>query len=124
MTEPNPPAHYHDPSDRQHLKTLKEDTPEALAAFAAFDNAALRAPGRAIPRKYTELMALAVALTTQCVYCIDGHVAAAKAEGATQQEVAETVFVTAALRAGGGMAHGLMALKMYDAAAAGSAEAG
>ncbi|MGI8880730.1 MAG: carboxymuconolactone decarboxylase family protein [Jatrophihabitans sp.] len=119
MTEPNAHAHYHDPSDREYIRALKEHTPGALAAFAAFDDAALRAPDRAIPRKYTELMALAVGLTTQCVYCIDGHVAAAKAEGATQQEVAETVFVTAALRAGGGMAHGLMALKLYDGAGAG-----
>jgi len=37
----------------------------------AFDEAAL-AEG-AIPRKYKELMALAVAFTTQCPYCIEIH---------------------------------------------------
>lgn len=67
-----------------------------------------------IPRKYTELMALAVALTTQCAYCIEGHTKAAHSEGATEAEIAETVFIATALRAGGGMAHGMMAMKFYQ----------
>ena len=32
--------------------------------------------GGAIPRKYRELIALAVACTTQCPYCIEAHVKA------------------------------------------------
>lgn len=118
MTAHAPSDHYHAPADRNYLAVLKARTPKALGAFAAFDDAALRAADRAIPRKYTELMALAVALTTQCGYCIDGHVTAAKEVGATEEEVAETVFVTAALRAGAGLAHGMMALKLYDQAGA------
>ncbi len=105
--------HYHDPADKRFAKALREGSPEAFGAFLAFDDAALHGVDKVIPRKYTELMALAVALTTQCVYCIEGHTAAAHKEGATEAEIAETVFVTAALRAGGGMAHGLMAMKMF-----------
>ncbi len=51
------------------MKNLETHAPEAMKAFVAFDKAAL-AEG-AIPGKYKELMALAVALTTQCPYCIE-----------------------------------------------------
>jgi AhpD family alkylhydroperoxidase len=36
----------------------------------------------AIPAKYKELMAVAVAITTQCVYCIEFHTQKAKKAGA------------------------------------------
>jgi AhpD family alkylhydroperoxidase len=57
-----------------------------------------------IPLKYKELMAIAVALTTQCPYCIDIHATRAKQAGATEQELAETTLIAAALR--GGVTHG------------------
>lgn len=78
--------------------------PEAMKAFWAFDQAAL-ADG-AIPKKYKELMAVAVALTTQCVYCIEIHKTAALKAGATEQELTEVTLVAAALRAGAAMTHG------------------
>jgi AhpD family alkylhydroperoxidase len=119
VTENAPVEHYHDQGDRHYARALRENAPDAFAAFAAFDEAALRAEGKVIPRKYTELMALAVGLTTQCVYCIEGHTLAAQKEGASEAEIAETIFTAAALRAGGGMAHGLMAMKFYRNAAKG-----
>jgi AhpD family alkylhydroperoxidase len=78
--------------------------PKALDGFKAFDEAAL-ADG-AIPKKYKELMAIAVALTTQCSYCIEVHRKAALAAGVTEAELAETVFVASALRAGAALTHG------------------
>src|SRR5206468_3592045 len=68
----------------------------------------------AIPRKYRELMALAVACTTQCPYCIEVHTKAAKTAGATRAEVVESAFLAAALRAGGAATHGAMALKFFN----------
>jgi AhpD family alkylhydroperoxidase len=79
-------------------------SPEAMTAFRAYDKAAL-ADG-AIPKKYKELMAIAVALTTQCPYCIDVHRQEAIKAGVTEQELAEAVHVAAALRAGGSITHG------------------
>jgi AhpD family alkylhydroperoxidase len=55
-------------------------------------------------------MALAVAFTTQCPYCIEIHARKARAAQATDQEIAETVLVAAALRAGGAVTHGTHAL--------------
>ncbi len=60
----------------------------------------------AIPAKYKELIALGVALTTQCAYCLEIHKEAAVKAGATQEEIAEVIHVTAALRAGAAVTHG------------------
>ena len=86
------------------LPKLGELSPEAMATFRAYDKAAL-AEG-AIPKKYKELMAIAVALTTQCPYCIEIHRQVAVENGASEKELAEVVFVASALRAGGAITHG------------------
>jgi AhpD family alkylhydroperoxidase len=91
------------------FEKLGELAPEAFKGFVAFDAAAFA--GGAIPLKYKELTAVAVALTTQCPYCIEIHSQKAKAAGATEQELAETTLVTAALRAGGAMTHGTHTLE-------------
>ena len=97
------------------LKSLGELAPSALKGFMALDNAAL-ADG-AIPKKYKEPMAVAVALTTQCGYCIEVHRKAAVAAGATENELAETVFVAAALRAGAAVTHGTHLLTTSNSSA-------
>jgi AhpD family alkylhydroperoxidase len=99
----------YDSKNLTKMKMLGDLAPEAFNAFVAFDEAALR--GGAIPLKYKELMAVAVALTTQCPYCIDIHAKKARKAGATEQELAETTLVAAALRAGGAMTHGTHALE-------------
>src|SRR6266481_5632070 len=53
------------------LKKMDSLAPQVMKAFWAFDKAAV-ADGD-IPVKYKELIAVAVALTTQCPYCIDIH---------------------------------------------------
>jgi AhpD family alkylhydroperoxidase len=93
----------YDMANTKKLKTLGEGAPAAMEAFLAFDKAAL-ADG-AIPKKYKELIALGVALTTQCPYCLEIHRANAVKAGATPQELAETALVAAALRAGAAMTH-------------------
>ncbi|HEV8605175.1 MAG TPA: carboxymuconolactone decarboxylase family protein [Tepidisphaeraceae bacterium] len=88
---------------------LAELAPQAWNAFVAFDEAVVK--GGVIPLKYKELIAVAVALTTQCPYCIEIHSKKAKKAGATDQELAETTLVAAALRAGGAVTHGTHTLE-------------
>jgi AhpD family alkylhydroperoxidase len=98
--------------DMKHLTKLKklgELAPEAFKGFVAFDEAAFKEG--AIPLKYKELMAVAVALTTQCPYCIEIHARKAKKAGATEQELAEVTLIAAALRAGGAITHGTHTLE-------------
>ena len=99
----------YDTKNLSKLKTLDSNAPEAMQAFWAFDKAAL-APG-AIPGKYKELMAVAIALTTQCPYCLEIHSGRARESGATDAEMSETVAVAAALRAGAAITHGTHVLK-------------
>src|SRR5947199_3871669 len=96
-------------SNLKKVKKLGELAPEAFNSFVAYDEAAFK--GSAIPLKYKELMAVAVALTTQCPYCIEIHAEKARKAGATDQELAETTLIAAALRAGGAVTHGTHTLQ-------------
>jgi AhpD family alkylhydroperoxidase len=87
----------------QRLKQLNEGAPEAMKAFWAFDKAVFQ-PGT-IDSLHKQLMAVAVALTTQCPYCIELHVKAAREAGATDEMLAETATVAAAMRAGAAITH-------------------
>src|SRR6188472_4315052 len=98
----------YDVANLKKVKKLGELAPEAFESFVAFDEEAFK--GSAIPLKYKELMAVAVALTTQCPYCIEIHAKKARKAGATEVELVETTMVAAALRAGGAVAHGTHAL--------------
>jgi AhpD family alkylhydroperoxidase len=108
---------YHDSEDLKRMAEFKQTAPVEFAGFVEFDKIVGR-DGGAIPRKYRELIALAVADTTQCPYCLDVHARAAKRAGATREEVSEAVFLAAALRAGGSVTHGALALKLFDQAPA------
>jgi AhpD family alkylhydroperoxidase len=108
-------SHYHDPEDLKLLPELKKLAPDEFAGFVALDSIVGK-EGGAIPRKYRELMAIAIACTTQCPYCLDVHTRKAKRAGATREEVAEAVFISAALRAGASATHGTLALKLFDQA--------
>ena len=105
--------HYHDAADLRLLKEMGKLAPTDFNAWLALDKIVGREDG-AIPRKYRELIALAVACTTQCPYCIEVHTKGAKAAGASREEVTEASLLAAALRAGAAATHGSMALKFYD----------
>lgn len=85
------------------LKKLDANAAEGMKAFWAFDKAAF-APG-ALDAKQKQLMAVAVALTTQCPYCIELHTKAARDAGASDRELSETAVVAAAMRAGAAITH-------------------
>ena len=99
----------YDAKNLAKFKKLGELAPDAFRTFVAFDEAAFK--GGVIPLKYKELMAVAVALTTQCPDCIEAHSNKARGAGATEEELAETTLVAAALRAGGAMTHGTHTLE-------------
>ncbi|WP_298485874.1 carboxymuconolactone decarboxylase family protein [uncultured Maribacter sp.] len=76
----------------------------AMKAFQEFDKVALE--DGAIPKKFKELIAIAVALTTQCPYCLEIHKKKAVDTGASKEELAEVTFIAEALRAGAAVVHG------------------
>ena len=90
------------------LATMQKLAPAVMKAFWAFDQASV-AEG-AIPVKYKELIAVGVALTTQCPYCIEIHTGNARRAGVTDTELTEAAMVSAALRAGAAVTHTTHAL--------------
>ncbi len=110
---------YQSPQDLRHGADLVRLAPTEANAFLAFDHAAKREDGH-LPAKTRELVSLAVALTTQCAYCLDVHTRAAKKAGVTAEELAEVIAVAAAVRAGATMAHGTFAMRLFSEANTGS----
>lgn len=107
--------HYHDSDDLKVLSEFKKLAPKEFSAFVEFDKIVGREDG-AIPRKYRELIAIAVACTTQCPYCLEVHTRAAKRAGVTRQEVTEAAMVAGALRAGAAVTHAALGVKLFDQA--------
>lgn len=108
-------SHYQTPQDLQLASAFAGLAPTEARAFLAFDHSAKRADGN-IPPKMREWIALAAALTTQCGYCLDVHIRAAKRLGTTREELAEIALIAAAVRAGATVGHGLLALRLFDEA--------
>jgi AhpD family alkylhydroperoxidase len=105
--------HYHDAGDLHFLKEMGKLAPADFKAWLGLNNIVGGENGK-IPKKYRELIAIAVGCTTQCLYCIEVHSKAAKAAGATREGIAESAFLAAALRAGEAATHGAIALKFFD----------
>lgn len=112
---------YQQPTDLSLARQLAALAPTESAAWLKFDHAAFR-EGGAIGAKEREWIALAVALTTQCAYCIEVHAKAARRKGSSPEQLAEIAMVAAAVRAGGTLGHGLLALRLADAAVAAPAD--
>ncbi len=96
------------PTTREVAQRRKELAPHTHEAFEAFSKAVF-AEG-ALDEKTKQLIAVAVAHTTQCPYCIQGHTKLASRKGATDEQIMEAVWVAAEMRAGGAYAHSSLAL--------------
>jgi AhpD family alkylhydroperoxidase len=96
---------------RKYYPELMNAQQDMFQSFIQFNKGIFEKESR-LSRKIKELIAVAVAHGTQCPYCIETHVKAAKKAGASQQEIAEAIFVAAALRAGGAFAHSTIAMSV------------
>jgi len=102
---------YH-PTTREIAQRRKELAPHTHDAFDAFSKAVF-ADG-AIDEMTKQLIAVAVAHTTQCPYCIQGHTKLAHRKGATDEQIMEAIWVAAEMRAGGAYAHATVALEALE----------
>lgn len=104
---------YH-PTTPEQARVRKELAPDVHDAFENFSKAVF-ADG-ALPEKTKQLIAVAVAHVTQCPFCIDGHTKLAVRKGASSEEIMESIWVAAEMRAGGAYAHSTLALSAMDSA--------
>jgi AhpD family alkylhydroperoxidase len=104
--------HYPIEGVRERFKKLGSLKPDAAKAFGGFDRMAFSEGALSVKTK--ELIAVASTKVTQCPYCIDAHNQRALKAGASEEEIAEAVFVGIALAAGRSFAHARIGMAAYD----------
>lgn len=106
-------AELHFPrATRAHAERRHTLAPEADDAFRAFSKAVF-ADG-ALDARTKQIIAVAVAHVTQCPWCIEGHVKAARRAGASAEQIMEAIWVAAEMRAGAAFAHSVKALDLME----------
>ncbi len=98
------------------LKELRGGTPEVMKSFSALARAALEA--RALDSKTKELVALGISVATRCDACIAFHAEAAVRQGATRDEIMETMGMAIYMGAGPSVMYAAQAVEAYDQFAA------
>lgn len=102
------------------LKNLRGGAPEVMKAFAAIAQSAL-AP-KALDTKTKELIALGISVAVRCDDCIAFHVKAAIQQGATREEIMETLGMAIYMGAGPSAMYASHALDAYTQFSAPAAE--
>ena len=103
----------------QALKPLRAGAPQAMTAFSALARAALEP--QALSTKTKELIALGISVATRCDGCIAFHAEAAVKQGASREEIMETMGMAIYMGAGPSVMYAAQALEAFDQFAAKSA---
>ena len=99
------------------LRPLRVGAHEPMKAFSALARASLEA--RALDVKTKELIALAISVATRCDGCIAFHAEAAARQGASREEVLETMAMAIYMGAGPSVMYAAQALEAFDQFAGG-----
>ena len=97
--------HYYHEQDLPRFAEIGKEAPELAAKFFSWYNAVF-AEG-ALTAREKSLIALAVAHTVQCPYCIDAYASDCLQKGADAEQMTEAVHVAAAIRGGASLVHGI-----------------
>jgi AhpD family alkylhydroperoxidase len=95
---------------------LGKATPDTLRGYRQLSDAGSKTS--VLGAKTRELIALAVGVTRQCDGCIAVHTAAAIKQGATREEVAETLGVAITVNAGAALVYSARVMDAFEAKAA------
>lgn len=94
---------YYKPEDLGKFGTITEESPELGEKFFAYYGAVFE-EGELTAREKS-LIALAVAHTVQCPYCIDAYTNDCLSKGVSAEQMMEAVHVAAAIRGGASLVH-------------------
>jgi alkylhydroperoxidase/carboxymuconolactone decarboxylase family protein len=97
--------HYYHSHDLARFGEIGKEAPHLAEKFFAWYNAVF-AEG-ALGEREKSLIALAVAHAVQCPYCIDAYSSDCLAKGADPEQMTEAVHVSAAIRGGASLVHGI-----------------
>lgn len=93
------------------LRELRGGAPDVMKGFSVIAQAALKA--NALDTKTKELIALAIGVATRCDDCIAFHAKAAAEQGATQDEILETLGMAIYMGAGPSVMYAAHAMEAY-----------
>ena len=110
-THTSSPHYYHAP-DLGRFGEIARGNKDLADKFFAWYGAVF-AEG-ALTEREKALIALAVAHTIQCPYCIDAYSRGALEKGSNLDEMTEAVHVAAAIRGGSSLVHGVQMLNHAD----------
>ena len=96
---------YYCPHDLAKFGDMGKNRPELWAKFMDYYGAVF-ADG-ALTERENALIALAVAHTVQCPYCIDAYTNACLEKGSDLDQMTEAVHVATAIRGGASLVHGV-----------------
>jgi alkylhydroperoxidase/carboxymuconolactone decarboxylase family protein len=96
---------YYHPPDLARFAEIEDNRPDLARKFFEWYGAVF-ADG-ALTAREKSLIALAVAHTVQCPYCIDAYTKDSLEKGADLDQMTEAVHVAAAIRGGSSLVHGV-----------------
>lgn len=99
---------YYKPEHLPNFGQIREGSPELAEKFFAYYGAVFEEG--ALSKREKALIALAVAHTVQCPYCIDAYSQSSLEEGADLEQMTEAIHVATAIRGGASLIHGLQML--------------
>ncbi len=96
---------YYNPQDLPKFEEIGKDAPELAQKFFEYYGQVF-SEGELTEREKA-LIALAVAQTIQCPYCIDAYTRACLEKGSNLGEMTEALHVATAIRGGASLVHGV-----------------
>jgi len=96
---------YYKSEDLPKFEEIGKDAPKLAQKFFEY-YAAVFGEGELTEREKS-LIALAVAHTVQCPYCIDAYTQACLEKGSNLEEMTEAIHVAVAIRGGSSLVHGI-----------------
>ena len=105
-------TNYYDPADLRKFEKITEWSEELGKKFFEYYGEVFREG--ALTAREKSLIALAVAHTEQCPYCIDAYTKDGLQRGITKEEMMEAVHVGAAIRSGATLVHGVMMMNKVN----------
>ena len=94
------------------LKELRAGIPEVMKSFSSLAHAATDA--KVLDPKTKELIALGISVAVRCDACIAFHAESAVRQGATREEVMETMGMAIYMGAGPSVMYAAQAVEAYD----------
>ena len=105
-------TNYYQSQDLKKFKNISDWSPELGKKFFEYYNSVFEEG--ALTAREKSLIALAVAHTVQCPYCIDAYTQDGLQRGIDKAEMMEAVHVVGAIRGVASLVHGVQMMEGYN----------